>query len=283
MATSVLKSKHSVTSLLGIINQFHSLAGILPDLRYDCTLNSKYQILPNVASEDLKNGVKAPLLRYFGIGVNGKYNVNDTNLSAAYNPSGEEMDLYSPIPFRVVPRNADLTAAERAQYRLRQLVTVNGTEYWCYWLKLIDFSGSNIAVSKVNTTTGEETPYELDPDNQLSPVPTKYETPDVVDSRDYYVKVAVDAVCKVTGAEIAEWIDVFKGGDTRYANISEFGFYTGEDIQHEEITNGVAVKYTEAAYVQLAHKRCSNGADLSDVTASITETVSFEHHDNIML
>ena len=48
------------------------------------------------------------------------------------------------------------------QYRLRQLVTVNGTEYWCYWLKLIDFSGSNIAVSKVNTTTGEETPYELD-------------------------------------------------------------------------------------------------------------------------
>ena len=106
-----------------------------------------------------------PTLKYFGVGINGFYNINDSNLAQPYQPSEENMDLYAPIPFRCVPVADDLDAETRALYRMRTRETIGGDDYFCYWLKMITFPNPAIDVVRVDLITGEETPYVFDNTN----------------------------------------------------------------------------------------------------------------------
>ena len=275
MANSdVIKTAHTVTTVLGVINQFTTIANVSYDVMLDTTLNKKYGVLDTV-----KPTVK-PTIRYFGIGINGYYNVDTDKLSQAYTPQFSEMDLYNPIPFRVVPVNSDLTASERAKYRMRERRSINGIEYYLYWLKVIDFGNpSKVSVNVVNPTTGEVTPYDFDPETNLTPTPIKLDTSSVVDSSKSRVVVSLSGTCEVTGAEIAEAIDILYGGDYRLARISEYGYYTGEDVS----TGSGSSAYTEAAYVQLAQKLCNLGIDLSDPSSVHTERAAFESYNDVIL
>lgn len=270
----IIKSPHTVTTIMGMVNQFYALANVMPTIRLDCTINRRYGV---AATLEPKTN---PLIRYFGIGTNGRYPITDpdTSLMQTRDPSPENLDLYGAIPFRVVPVDADLSPEERANYRMRVRTPFNGQEYWCYYLKLIDFSNSPIEVVRV-APDGTETPYDFNPAANLPPTPKTLGTSDVVNASDYYIAVRCKAKATIYGTEIQEYLNVFKGGDDRYGNISEYGFYTGED----RLVTADGVDYTEAVYVQLSQHRCTGGNDMSDPTSFHDETISFEHYDNIML
>lgn len=268
MADSIFRSYYSVETILGMVNQFHTLVDLpyVPDV--STTLNTKHGVYASTTPTIV------PTVRYFGIGIKGYYNVDDGVLSQPYKPSAGNMDLYQPIPFRIVPVDEDLTEAERANYRLRTLTTVNGVDYYAYWLKLIEFPTNEINLTQIEPN-GTETEYTLDASN-LNPIPVKSDTPDVVDPNSNQITVSVSCVGNITGEEVVEAITVLYEGDMRLAKVSEFGFYTGEDI----VATGVAAdsstfNYTEAAYVQLSSHRCTTGTDLSDPTAIHAEYINF--------
>ena len=270
MSQGIFNAVNNVNTLLGLKNQLTAQmnAPFVPMLT--TTINSKYNIEASTAPTDL------PALKYFGIGINGFYNMTDTNLSQPYVPSAENMDLHTPIPFRVLPVENDLSAGERANYRMREVRNIDGNDYVLYWLKAIDFTGSTVEVNRVNLVDNTVTPYTFDNSN-LNPTPIKTVGPDAIATVDNKVIVESNGICTVTGAEVAEAINILYAGDFRYARISEYGFYTGEDkLVNTTDYQGSPFDYTEAIYSQLSSHRCSNGTDVSDPASTINENVSYQ-------
>ena len=147
-------------TLLCSVNELQGVSAVDPLYPLNTTINFKRNIEANTTPANL------PTISYFGIGINGFKNLNDQNLSAPYRPSSYNMDLYEPLPFRVVPASEDLTPVEQSQYRIRVLQEVNGEFYWCYYLKKLTILGNRIKIVETNLTTGDETELQvLDPDN----------------------------------------------------------------------------------------------------------------------
>ncbi len=236
-----------------------SLAQMLPvDFVEDMntTLNYKYNVSPTLKPE---NPTK---VRYFGIGIGGRYIADDAALTAAFKSKLVDMDLYRPIPFRLVPIDEDISAAERANYRMRVRTTIRDAEYYAYYLKLIDFT-NEISLTRVNPATFEEEPYEIDPSN-LNPVGVRPSTSGTTSATLQEIKAVVRAKVQITGAEVVEAINVLYNGDLRYAVVSELGLYSGEDqLVSGSTAIGSTISYLESVYTQLVIKNTWNGSDMS--------------------
>lgn len=273
---STFNTKNNVNTILGLENQLRAQmnAGFVD--RLDTTINAKRNVQPLVLPEN------NPTLKYFGIGINGYYNVNDSTLSQPYLASVENMDLYTPLPFRCVPVDADLDETTRLNYRMRTRETYDGDDYFCYWLKMITFPDTAIDVTQVNLLNNSETPYVFDPAN-LSPTPIATNGVDTVDDATAKVIVAMDGIVQVTGEEIQEAIEVIHGGDYRLARISEFGFYTGEDQTVSTLDAvGASFDMIEAIYAQLATHRTTTGVDMSDPASVLEESVIYRNADSLI-
>ena len=293
MAESVFHVEGSTSTLLGILNQFHGASDLVYNTLLGTTLNSKYNVLGTVGPPAL------PLLRYFGMGINGFYNTDDMYGRAPHQPMPTNMDLYEPIPFRCVPLDEDLTAEERAQYRIRQVKEINGIDYCLYWLKLIEYKPNTVEIYK-KTPDGAENTFSYSSlqniESYLNPVPPKLsaggETPL---SQERYI-VRATGKCVITGEEVAEAVRVLYEGNYTKGLISELGFYTGCDVyvsksdKNEEVVKGedgspILVPITpepptatakESVYTQLAKHKCFTGVDLSIVESEFISDISFE-------
>lgn len=221
----------------------------------DYSLNTKYNILPT------NMPVANPKLRYFGIGIRGFKNLNDQQMSAPYIPSASNMDMFTPLPFRIVPVTSDLSAAERDNYRMRVSVNFGGVDYFAYYLKkltIIDNTVKFILTDLVNNVESELA--TLDSTN-LTPLPS-ITTAEGVVTPTSQITTSVTASMIITGEEVHEAINVIYNGDMLRAKVSEIGVYTGEDF-----TNTVNnTTYTESIYTHLAYHRCNIGSDFSDIT-----------------
>ena len=259
MATA-FKTSVSVTTELGRINQLAATLGVnsFPAYR-QATLNYKYDVLNSYSPQEI------PRIRYFGIGIGGFANVStEKNIAQPYIPSPENMDLYTPIPFRCVPEPLDQD--EAAKYRIIQKKQIGDTWYFLYWLKLLKFD--DIAITKVagdNVGTGS-----LDTAN-LYPVPTALASGDV-DENTARISASVTAIREIEGKEALEAINVMYDGDLRRARISEFGLYSGVEVpQQYSAGEDWDYPYTEAGYVQLASHMCCIGYDKSNSNTTIKE------------
>ena len=249
-------------TILGIERELYAYSGLTPVYDTASTLNAKYQVAQTLTPTSL------PTIKYFGIGIGGAFNVDNSNLSQPYPVEKVNMDLYQPIPFQMVPVEQDLTAIERANYRIRVQKTVNGVTYWCYYLKLLTYNNNTLQVTETNPTTGLQTPYTLDYAN-LNPVQPTVNSSGTVTSAVTEVNVSVTSTLLVTGAEVTEVINILYGGDLRYAKISELGLYSGQDQSIASTDgNGNAISYTEAVLAQLNVGYTWLGSDLSNPTAS---------------
>lgn len=275
MSDSIYRTYYSVETIIGMINQFHSLLNFPYETDVTTTLNTKHAVFPSVIPTSV------PTIKYFTIGINGFYNVDDTTLSQPYKPSAANMDLYQPIPFRIVPIDEDISNAERVKYRLRTRITVNANEYYAYWLKLIEFPTTDLTLTQT-PNNGVETAYMLNPTN-LNPTPIKVDTPDIVDPYTNQVTVAASAVCNITGVEVLEAINVLYAGDVRLARISEIGLVSGEDkvVQGTDY-QGNTFNYTDAVYCQLANHRCLLGINMSEPSSEHEEVISLSS-GNLMI
>lgn len=275
MPENIISVVNSTNTILGLLNQLSAQmnATIVP--RLETTINTKRNVRPS----DTPTG--HPTLKYFGIGIRGFYNVDDGILSQPYIPSEEDMDLYEPVPFRIVPVEDELEVLNPEDpafpYRMRTIETINSVQYVAYWLKLIEFPDDNIDITRVDLSTSEETVYTFDPSN-LNPTPVQTNGVDTVDDVNSKIIISTDGRAIITGAELAEYIDIMKAGDYRYAKISEWGFYTGEERTVSAVDgNAVNFDYKESIYTQLATKRCGTGTDLSDPSTVVTEKIVYEN------
>lgn len=231
--------------------ELQNIANVDPKYFNNATLNYKYNMFPTEIP------TATPKLRYFGIGIRGYKNLDDQNLSAPYVPSAKNLDLFSPIPFRVVPIDDDLSVTERANYRMRVLRTINGQSYWCYYLKKITFVDNSVQIIQTDLATNVETVLsDLDTSN-LTPAPTNTSAESTVETTSKISSVLTTTV-QITGAEVIEAINILYDGNLLRANVSEIGIYCGND-QDMTLNDGVGGTFSgqEAILASLCYHYCS--------------------------
>jgi len=247
-------------TILGIIREIEAYTAVTPIYDTASTINAKRSVVPSLVPTAL------PTIGYFGIGIGGSQNVTGQNLSEPTPVLMTNMDLYTPIPFRCVPVASDLTATEQAVYRIRVRQTINGADYFCYYLKLLTINQATVQVTQTNTTTGIQTPYTLEYTNLTPTAPPIVANGGSPTNTGIEVNVAVTATLPVTGAEVVEAITVLYAGNLTYAQISEIGIYSGQDQSVTGLdVNGNAITYTEAVLAQLNLHYTWQGDSFSDV------------------
>ena len=239
---------------------------ITPSYDSDFTINTKHGV---AASETIPAGSR-PRIRYFGVGTNGFRNVS-TNSSEPHEVRPENLDLYEPIPIRMRTADQDLTASERANYRMRVESTINGEAYVSYYLKVLTLESAAVAF----TLGGSTTAYELDAAN-LRPSPPTQSQQGAIQGRGSQIEASASARSLLTGEEIAEAVAILHGGDVSKARISEFGLYMGHDatIVATDAANQ-SFNYTEAIQCELASHRTWNGTDLSSSASELSQVERF--------
>lgn len=228
----------------GIRRELQGYMGLTPAYDTLGTLNAHYNVRPSDVPTAL------PTVRYFGIGIGGNRNISDTNRSVPQEVSKHNMNLYKPIPFRAVPVEQDLTAVERANYRMRVIRTINGNDYALYYLKSMVLASNDVKITKTDPVTGLETDYTIDYTN-LTPVPPTVDINGNVTDEAKEVNVTSTASLIITGAEVTEAISVLYG-DLSYAKISEIGVFSGQDKQITvNDATGTPFVYAESILTQM--------------------------------
>jgi hypothetical protein len=253
----------------GIQRELALLLNITPTYDLTTTINSKYGIFQSVSPTTI-----APSIQYFGIGINGFTNVDDGNLANPNLTSITDLDQFSPIPFRCVPVEQDLDPTTMANYRMRQRRTINGNDYFLYWLKVITFNSTTVQLTQTDPTTGVQTPYVINNAN-LNPTVPIIPINGITPGDSIEVNVTVPATLNYTGLEVAEYITVVYN-DLRYAKISELGIYSGVDKSSVGATgSGGSLTYTESIFTQLTNHRTWLGDDMSSPTSVQNRQILF--------
>ena len=285
---TVLRSSGVTTTIFGILNQFHSFTNLQYVTRFATTLNSKYGVLNQTAYQTPKF---VPTLKYFGIGTKGFQNI-DMDQGALPNAGDARcMDLYGPLPIRVVKKSelaSVMPPAERRKYRMMQTKTYDGEEYALFYLKLIEFD-NNVEIIKKDAD-GVTSVYEPDPQYWLSPQPPdRNEIGGAINTNVNRIIVRAKGKCEIRHDEIMEAVTILHEGNMDFARISEIGYYTGYDVAFNannvdlstlpasEVANlSEDSKTYEAAYVQLAKHHCSRGHELYTQGSYMIPTISLE-------
>lgn len=261
----------TTNTIQGMKNEYYSRFGIAYTPELTKTLNAKYGIgadqNPSIVPGTSRYA--PPTIKYFGMGVRGYYNV-DEYVSETYHPYAHEDDLYTPIPFRIRLLSEDLTASERANYRMRVVHNIGSLQYVAYYLKALTIPSNAVEVKYINADN-QELDYNAVPN--LTPEPVKLaDLGGAGNDSQFKGIVQVVASCQILAAEIAEAAGVLFGGEANRCKPSEIGIYTGEDRIISGVgTGGTTISYTEAIYAQLSMKRCSQGnSDFTTVSPRIT-------------
>lgn len=297
--SSIFQNSGCVNTVLGSLNQLSAFLPLAYRIDLTTTLNRKYDVLSDLQPTTV------PKLMYFGIGINGYTCATSTGSFPQHIkrlPDGRNMDLYCPIPFRMVTLDHDLPIEERRKYRMRAIksIRINDdtyVDYVCYYLKTIDWDTDNVDIIRVNPD-GTEDNYTFD-DSFLRPTPP--ETPETGGELTSNDRVIVRAIgrCTVTPDELKEAMSILYG--TNYCTVSEFGFYTGYDVYVDESETYMAnvdeiddndptvdhTKYEnaniEAAYVQLAKHKTQMPVTLDGANSELETLISFEASNSISI
>lgn len=233
------------------------------------TLNTLYNTYPNIT--DITS---PPTIGYFGLGIGGFFNIGDKTEASPYQPKKDDLGLYKPIPIRCVPIDEDLDTTTRSQYRMRVRQTFNGQQYWCYYLKKIEILDNTARIVRIDPITKKEIEYEMTQD-QLTPKPTIPTTSGAQEGAITEVVVTKRVKCAWVGSEVYEGISAIYNGDLRYAKISEYGIFSGDDrIVEGYASDGTSFRYTESIYTQLQYHICNLGSVVPSADYNGTRIIS---------
>ena len=266
--TTIQPLEYAKETILGMTLSLEQRFGCVPRNDLSTTLNSKYNVFPTRTPSNPR------LVKYFCWGVGGRMN-DSTSLSSAQFVLGTNMALYKPRPFRAVPLEEDLSAVERAKYGMREVTMINGTPYCLYYLKLIDFTQSQVQYTRTDPASGAVAPYELDYSG-LTPSPPTADSNGVITDVADSVSVILPGSLTITGQEVLESASVIDGGDTRYAIASEIGFVSAsiESVQAVDHA-GQPFSYSEAIMAQMVDQYDWVGQPFLSTSDSWTRTMAF--------
>lgn len=227
------------------------------------TLNDKFGIMPDIRPS------KNPILKYFTVGVGGNDVITGNHGFSYSDHMSYDACLFNHVPFVIVDVNMDLTTLEQKNYRFKVRETINGKEYFCYYLKTIKTVDYNDQVYVVNIKKGTKPVLSVlntNTDKYLRPVPsTRIPGSSALtdDNIAYIANVAklefslsTDELDKLNTAISIKYGDKYK--------LTEIGVCFGED------------KDTEAVGVQIAYHvkiDLNTIIDLADNNNNIVRTI----------
>jgi hypothetical protein len=192
------------------------------------TLNEKFGVQAGVSSS------VTPTLGYFGIGIGGHTMTAGTD--GIYLPTPVEHEatdaaLFNHLPFVLCLPTNDLSQAEQANYAMRTTVTVAGVTYIAYYLKVLDFSSTQIQMqlkSVDNLGNVTTTPFVPSTSN-LNPTPSALATSGVNVTTGNYVTSTAKVTITFSTDDITNLQNVANilYGSEQYALISEMCLVSG--------------------------------------------------------
>jgi len=216
------------------------------------SLNEKFQVLPSEVSTN------RPVVKYFAIGRGGHVNFTGeggVSLVKSRPHRARDAALFQHLPFVMRELDNDLPPVERANYALRTTETINGVEYFCYYLKRLTDDNEPI-LSELNTVRDGSVNIEpfIPTPNDLSPIPVDIPsegfTAGTGDTLSVTSTLSVDF--NTTDAEYLLEVCRIRFNDESYATISEIAICSGEDFNTPANNQGANYNLLEAIAVQVS-------------------------------
>lgn len=207
------------------------------------TLNEKHNILPE---EHVAEGVY-PTLKYYAIGLGQESMFDNTNKYKFSYHQAINGALFDQIPFVMKTADEDLDNLDKLKYRFRKSITVNGVEYFAYYLKECPYPDSRDFLTEIVVSGDEEylNVFNSSTDSILNPTPINKQAMLDSPSDSEYINKIIDFTFSMTKTEVDNLLDVFDLLDLDASHINEIAICSGSDITLE---NGL----TEAIDVQTA-------------------------------
>lgn len=210
--------------------QLAQMFGKTYSYKNNTTLNQYLDVLPD---EQYPTGVY-PTAKYLTIGTGGNPALEAPTTYPYSQHSPLDAGLFNMIPFVLRETTNDLDFFSRQKYRLRKQVSINGNNYYAYYLKVLD-SDSEILYKKdfyqISHRTGSDTLdiYPLETKDTLNPRPvTKVDK--VISSNSSYVTSLCTVVFEMKYSELVELRNVFDILQIDTLAITEVGLVTGVDV-----------------------------------------------------
>lgn len=219
------------------------------------TLNEKFNTL---AQQYPGSGVY-PKLGYIALGRGGlgmATGADGSTYPKILQHKSNDGALFNHMPFSLRLLDNDLPAQYRARYALRQQVEYNGTPYWAYWIKRVDFSQADTDLFlKQTLDDGTSTVSDVVPDEStLNPTPT-----DLTESGTNLLAGYSVLASTIIGLPL----DSFDINEIRNASqiitqqsgraiVSELALCTGADTVIQAQSQTGTFPFTEAIGVQVA-------------------------------
>lgn len=228
-----------------------------------------YTILDNTSINQrfgIANGVQPkpnehPVVKYLALGRRGILfgSKSDGLADNKWNPHDtRDNGLYDFVPFVVREAKNDLSANERAKYRMRvPFVGKDGVQYVAYFLKAIDLSGAVPVLHQrfVKDGVQQTKVYEPVPES-LTPKPRDLANFNVLNPTGDCIIATVPLEIVLTPSECAEMHRAVKlmydlSDDDTGLYVTEVGLVTGVDRVIKGANGGVGMEYTEAIGAQM--------------------------------
>lgn len=217
------------------------------------TLNQKW----NLNDSYTLNPGQVPSIKYLCIGQGGHQLIvgaNNQSYFQGVQHTARQAALYDHLPFIIRPLANDLSAPDRAKYRMRVIQNIGGTVYVMYYLRVLDLSATQVTLNYNTVTNGVTTTTSFTPTlSDLNPTaPPLSNTGQNITTGDYLSANAIINL-ELSQDDINELLNVctILNGDANISLISELGLCSGLDATvNGNFSSGTAT-YTDAVAVQL--------------------------------
>lgn len=260
--------RETCRTAIGVQNH---MAAILHGSTY--TPNLAYSINSLYSVHQTESPAYVPTIGWFGIGINGHFNIDDMNKTVARPVSPENMNLYTPIPFVCVPLDED-SEEYRIKYRMRRVQALNGIMHVQYYLKSIQLIDSSVRIVRIDPSTNKEIDYELNPSN-LTPTPPTPQTTGTISGALSEIQVSQRFLMPISGSEVVNPVSTMYNGDITMARLSEYGLFTGEErVVTGYDSKNTAFQYKEIICAQLSYHTTTSGMDASDPSSVLDKEIT---------
>lgn len=220
-----------------------------------------YALIPNTTLNELfeiQAGVNVPTgqyptLQYLAIGNGGhtfQTAADGLSYPQLYTHQPTDCALISPIPFVMVPANADLTTQQRELYGMRVPMTVNGVNYIAYYLLRLNYSTVSPQILTNTVNNGVVTSAAWVPTGaNLHPTPVVASNTGAVQTNGQYVSMQEIVPVTLGETDIQNIMNVatILYGNANLAIISEAALVAAYPLQvTTQVTGGGTLSYTEA-------------------------------------